>query len=135
MSRSPAAPSRRWSRACEEVGAATVLAAFLIAAVVAALSAGALLGSAVIARHRAAAAADLAALSAAAALPAGRETACATAASVAGSMASTVVRCDVDGLDVIVTAEAAMRFGATVMGAATAAARAGPQDAQGFTAP
>ncbi len=112
-----------------------MLAAFLIAAVVAVVTGGAVLGSTVVARHRAAAAADLAALSAAAALPSGRMTACATAASVARSMASTVVACDVDGLDVLVTAEAVPGFGAALVGPATAAARAGPLDAPGFTAP
>ncbi|MEH3141465.1 MAG: flp pilus-assembly TadE/G-like family protein [Mycobacterium kyogaense] len=135
MSRSPPARSRRWSRARDDAGAATILAAFLIAAVAAVVTGGALLGSAVVARHRATAAADLAALSAAAALPGGREVACATAASVARSMASTVIGCDVDGLDVLVTADVAPGFGAALVGSATAAARAGPVDAPGFTAP
>lgn len=89
---------------------------------------GALVGSAVVARHRAAAAADLAALAAAARLPAGPQTACAAAESVARSMSSTVARCDVDGLDVIVIAEAMPGFGAQWAGPATASARAGPVD-------
>ena len=119
----------------DDTGAASVLAAFLIAAVAAVMAGGALLGSAVVARHRAAAAADLAALGAAAALPSGRETACSTAVSVARSMASTVIGCDVDGLDVLVTAETAPGFGAALVGPATAAARAGPLGEPGFTSP
>lgn len=112
-----------------------MLAAFLIAAMAAVMAGGALLGSAVVARHRAAAAADLAALSAASALPGGREAACATATYVARSMAATVIGCDVDGLDVLVTAEAAPGFGGALVGPARAAARAGPRDEPGFTAP
>lgn len=99
------------------------------------MTAGALLGSVVVARHRAAAVADLAALGAAAALPGGSEVACATADSLARSMASTLTGCDVDGLDVLVTAEVTPGFGAALVGAATAAARAGPLDEPGFTAP
>lgn len=89
---------------------------------------GALVGSAVVARHRAAAAADLAALAAAAQLPAGPQAACSAAESVARSMASRVARCDVDGLDVVVIAEATPGVGARWVGPATASARAGPVD-------
>ncbi|TRW80117.1 flp pilus-assembly TadE/G-like family protein [Mycolicibacterium sp. 018/SC-01/001] len=134
-SRSRAAPCRRWSRARDDAGAASVLAAFLIAVVVTVMAGGAVLGSAVAARHRAAAAADLAALSGATALAAGRGTACAIATSVADAMASTVVRCEIDGLDVLVIAEAAPAFGVALVGRATAAARAGPLDTPGFTGP
>ncbi|MBX7448383.1 flp pilus-assembly TadE/G-like family protein [Mycolicibacterium sp. 3033] len=102
---------------------------------VAVIAGGAVLGSVVVARHRAAATADLAALSAAAALPGGGDAACATAASLARSMASTLVGCDVDGLDVLVTAEVAPSLGAAVVGVARATARAGPQDTAGFTSP
>ncbi|KMO79810.1 hypothetical protein MCHUDSM44219_02673 [Mycolicibacterium chubuense] len=87
---------------------------------------GALVGSVVVARHRASAAADLAALAAAAQLPAGPSAACSAAEAIARSMAATVARCDVDGVDVIVVAEAAPGFGARWTGAATASARAGP---------
>ncbi|BBX68036.1 hypothetical protein MPSYJ_14970 [Mycolicibacterium psychrotolerans] len=87
-----------------------------------------MVGSAVVARHRASAAADLAALAAAAQVPAGPQAACAAAESVARAMAATVASCDVDGLDVIVVARAAPGFGARVAGPATASARAGPAE-------
>jgi secretion/DNA translocation related TadE-like protein len=79
------------------------------------------LGSVVVARHRAQAAADLAALAGAAALPSGAAAACARAAAVAHQM-RVDVRCAVDGLDVLVTAEVGVAFA----GVARAAARAGP---------
>ena len=85
---------------------------------------GVLLGSAVVARHRAQSAADLAALAAAARLAAGPATACRQAHAVAGAMHATVRGCDIDQLDVIVTVAVAVsgRFGSE----AGAAARAGP---------
>jgi secretion/DNA translocation related TadE-like protein len=82
------------------------------------------LGSAVVARHRAQAAADLAALAAAARLPAGSETACAQATVVAREMRVDGIRCAVDDLDVIVTVEVRVAIGG--WGRARAAARAGP---------
>ena len=84
------------------------------------------LGSAVVARHRAQAAADLAALAAAARLAAGPETACAQAKVVAREMRTSTAGCAVDDLDVVVTVEA--RLGVGGWGSARAAARAGPAD-------
>lgn len=84
--------------------------------------AGAYLGSVVVARHRAQAAADLAALAAAARLPSGAAAACARAAAVAHAMRADVALCEVDELDVVVT----VRMGVPLEGAARAAARAGP---------
>ncbi len=80
------------------------------------------LGAAVVARHRAQAAADLAALAAAARVPAGAESACAQAAAVARAMRAGVAGCTLDDLDVVVTIEA----GVGRWGTARAAARAGP---------
>jgi len=80
------------------------------------------LGAAVIARHRAQTAADLAALAAAARVPAGAEAACAQAAAVARAMRIGVAGCTLEDLDVVVTIEA----GVGRWGAARAAARAGP---------
>lgn len=77
------------------------------------------LGSAVIARHRAQAAADLAALAAAARLPEGTQAACGKALQIANAMRVGVVDCAVDDLDVVITIQA---------GPARAAARAGPVD-------
>ena len=85
---------------------------------------GAYLGAAVVARHRAQAAADLAALAAAAGLPAGPQTACAQANAVARAMRVSTAGCAVDDLDVVVTVEASLAIGG--WGNARAAARAGP---------
>jgi secretion/DNA translocation related TadE-like protein len=75
------------------------------------------LGSAVVARHRAQAAADLSALAAAAALPGGVDAACGQAAVIADAMNAVVAHCAVDELDVVITIQ---------VGRANAAARAGP---------
>ncbi len=80
---------------------------------------GSYIGSAVISRHRAQAAADLAALAAAARLPAGSEAACGQASVIAQAMGVVVVDCVLDELDVVVTIRA---------GPARAAARAGPAE-------
>ena len=94
----------------------------MIAVLLTATGAGAYLGSVVVARHRAQAVADLAALAAAARLSSGAQTACASAAVVARRMRVDDIGCVVDGLDVIITARVPVAFG----GAASAAARAGP---------
>jgi secretion/DNA translocation related TadE-like protein len=80
------------------------------------------LASVVVARHRAQAAADSAALAAAARLPDGAEAACGQAAAIAGAMRVRVADCAIDDLDVVVTIE---------VGPARAAARAGPADGPG----
>ncbi|MCK8643525.1 pilus assembly protein TadG-related protein [Mycobacterium colombiense] len=102
-----------------------MVAAWMIVVLLTAAGAGAYLGSAVVARHRAQAVADLAALAAAARLASGADAACARAAGVARQMRVDDIGCAVDGLDVIVTARVAVAFG----GAARAAARAGPASA------
>ncbi len=98
----------------------------MIAAVSAMTVGGAHLGAAVIARHRAQAAADLAALAGAAYVPAGTDAACAQASVLARSMGATAVECAVDGLDILVTLEAPTTLGLSWMGPARAIARAGP---------
>ena len=82
------------------------------------------LGAAVVARHQAQAAADLAALAAAARLPAGQESACARAGAVARAMRARTADCAVEDLDVVLTVEVALAVGR--WGSARAAARAGP---------
>lgn len=82
------------------------------------------LGAAVVARHRAQAAADLAALAAAARVPAGAEAACAQATTLARAMRVGIAGCAVDDLDVVITVEVAMPGGR--WGNAQAGARAGP---------
>ena len=103
---------------------ATVLAVALIAVILALGMAGVWLGAAVVARHRAQSAADLAALAAAARLPAGQAVACREAMAVAAAMRAMMRACDVERLDVVVavTTQADVRL----MGQASAAARAGP---------
>ena len=112
---------RRPSRSGDR-GSATVVAAAMVAVLLCITGAGAYLGSVVVARHRAQAAADLAALAAAARLPSGVAAACARAAAVAHAMRVDDAQCDVDGLDVVVTAQVVVAFA----GAARAVARAGP---------
>jgi secretion/DNA translocation related TadE-like protein len=82
------------------------------------------LGAAVVARHRAQAAADLAALAAAARLPAGAETACAQGDAVARAMHAGTAGCVIDDLDVVITIEVSTAGGR--WGTARAVARAGP---------
>ena len=84
------------------------------------------LGSAVIARHQAQAAADMAALAAAGVMPAGLTAACDKAAAVARAMSTAVTGCTADALDVVVTVDAHMPLAAWDIGAARAVARAGP---------
>ncbi len=91
------------------------------------------LGAATHARHRAAAAADLAAFGAATRLGHGAEHACATAALVVGRMAADLRSCHVRGWDVLVTVEVTAGLPLSHLvgaGAATARARAGPVEAR-----
>ncbi|WP_369828036.1 Rv3654c family TadE-like protein [Mycobacterium sp. 852002-51163_SCH5372311] len=94
----------------------------MVAVLLSVTGAGAYLGSVVVARHRAQAAADLAALAGAARLPSGVAAACDLATAVALAMRVDDAVCRVDGLDVVVTVRVAVAFA----GAAQAAARAGP---------
>lgn len=104
-------------------GAATVWAAMATTALCAAFAVILAMGQAVVARHRAGSAADLAALAAAGHALRGPEAACARAAEVAGAQGAEVVRCAVVGEIVDVTARAA--FGPY---APTVRSRAGPPD-------
>jgi secretion/DNA translocation related TadE-like protein len=94
----------------------------MVAVLLCVTGAGAYVGSAVVARHRAQAAADLAALAAAARMPAGVSAACTRATAVARQMLADGVQCEADDLDVVVTVQVAVVFA----GWARAAARAGP---------
>ncbi|KCI84958.1 Rv3654c family TadE-like protein [Mycobacterium tuberculosis] len=93
-----------------------MLAVAMVAVLLCVTGAGAYLGSAVVARHRAQAAADLASLAAAARLPSGLAAACARATLVARAMRVEHAQCRVVDLDVVVA----------FAGVATATARAGP---------
>jgi secretion/DNA translocation related TadE-like protein len=90
---------------------------------------GVALGSAVAARHRAQAAADLAALAATGRLAHGADAACAHATAVAQAMDAAVSRCVVDDLDVVVAVDVGVALGRFALGPARAQARAGPGDA------
>jgi secretion/DNA translocation related TadE-like protein len=114
--------SLRSSRLCDDRGSATLVAVAMMAVLMAVTVGGFYIGSAVIARHRAQAAADLAALAAAARLPGGSGAACREASMIADAMRVVVADCLADGLDMVVTIDA---------GPARAAARAGPAEGQG----
>ena len=85
---------------------------------------GVRVGSAVIARHRAQAAADLAALAAAARLPSGPAAACQAALDVTAAMGAELAGCAVEELDVVVGV--VVDVGGWIGGQAHASARAGP---------
>jgi secretion/DNA translocation related TadE-like protein len=101
-----------------------VIAAAMVVVLLTVTAGVAYLGVAVVARHRAQAAADLAALAAAARVPAGAEAACAQAHAVARVMRAGTTRCVVEDLDVVITIEVSAAGGR--WGTARAAARAGP---------
>lgn len=100
----------------------------MIAILLAFTGGAAYLGSAVIARHRAQAAADLAALAAAGAVVSGPDAACARAKQVASAMGTTVGACRVEGLDVVLDVQRTVNLGRWAVGPARAAARAGPAE-------
>jgi secretion/DNA translocation related TadE-like protein len=122
------------SRVSEESGAATVLAAFLVAALVALCMVAVLVGAVVIARHRAQSAADLSALAGARHVASGPQVACRVANSIGSAMGATVAGCEVDHLDVVVTCAVGV-IGAGLIGGsgaqARAVARAGPVAGRG----
>jgi secretion/DNA translocation related TadE-like protein len=118
--------SPRRSPALDDRGSASVIAVAMIGVLVTLTAALMYIGCAVAARHRAQSAADLAALAAAGRLPLGTDAACAHASAVARAMRSTVTRCEVDGLDVVVTVDVTVELGRFGLGAARGMARAGP---------
>jgi secretion/DNA translocation related TadE-like protein len=100
----------------------------MMAVVVAIATGGVYVGSAVVARHRAQAVADLAALAAAGHLTDGIGAACTRASALARAMRTAVAGCVVEDLDVIVTVDASVSLGRMGFGPARATARAGPAD-------
>jgi secretion/DNA translocation related TadE-like protein len=83
-------------------------------------------GGVVVARHRAQAAADLAALAAAAELWNGAEAGCAAAESLGRRMAAHLARCEIDGWDAVITVEEKVPLGPFGTRSIRAVARAGP---------
>ena len=114
------------SRPRSDRGSASIAAAWMMVVLLAATFVAMQLGSAVIARHRAQAAADMAALAAAGFMPAGLAAACDKAAAVARAMGTAVTACTADALDVLVTVDAPVPAAPWGMGSARAVARAGP---------
>ncbi|WP_412099599.1 Rv3654c family TadE-like protein [Corynebacterium aurimucosum] len=108
---------RSWAQILAgEEGYATVVTAGIIAAVTSLLLAVAAVGSAVVARHEAQVAANLAAISGAWEVAKGRD-ACTKATEIAALNGAELDSCDVDGRDVEVTTQLRGR---------SAIARAGP---------
>lgn len=98
----------------------------MIAVVMVVTVAATQVGAAVVARHRAQAAADLAALAAAAWLVGGPGAACEAAQTVVTAMRAQNSGCATDGLDVVVRVEIPVHVGRWGAGYARASARAGP---------
>lgn len=99
----------------------------MVVVLLAATGGAVMLGSAVIARHRAQAAADLSALAGAGQLTAGPDTACMQARRLAARMRAVEMRCAVEGLDIVVIVEVALPgWRPALVGPARATARAGP---------
>ncbi|WP_238421705.1 Rv3654c family TadE-like protein [Gordonia sp. 'Campus'] len=112
----------------DESGNATILGAFGIAALAAVLVLVIYVGGAVLARHRAQSAADLAALAAAIEHAGGGADPCRNARDLAGMQRppAELVGCRIDGEDVVVTVRIPVDLGGFGIRAATAQARAGP---------
>ncbi|GDY30744.1 Rv3654c family TadE-like protein [Gandjariella thermophila] len=109
-------------------GSATVWVVAVIAAVLVVTTAGVYLGAAVVTRHRAAAAADLAALGAAVDGVSGESPACERAAWVAERMGTALVSCHLDGWDALVEVTSRPPEPLARFGTARARARAGPAE-------
>ena len=125
--RSDATPDRDVPRRrTDDRGSATVVLLGVIGAVLVVTISGLLLASAVLASHRARAAADLAALAAAGVLMRGEpaSAACSLAAQVAAANHAQVLQCVASGSEVRLVA--AVPAGVKGVGVATARSRAGP---------
>ena len=112
-------------RLADDRGSASVMAVSLVFVILLLSLGTAQVGSAVVARHRAQAAADLAALTGAIALPDGQSHACDQAREVAGRMGSRMTSCAVDELDVVVVVDSPVGLVLRDR-TARATARAGP---------
>lgn len=115
----------RGGRARDDRGAATVWAAAGVSCLMAVSLFLLAVGTATVARHRAAAAADLAALAAAAHRPGGPG-GCRAARLVAERMGAEVVSCRFHGADALVTLTVVPPAPLAGLGRATGRARAGP---------
>lgn len=109
----------------DDRGVGTVFAAFALLVLLALASAGIEIGGAVTARHRAQAAADLAALAAAGQSVLGGD-GCAEARRFADRNGAHLVECALEGEDALVEVSVALPLGVFGLGPAVALARAGP---------
>lgn len=107
-------------------GAATVWAATAAALLLAVTALLLDVGSAVVARHRAQAAADLAALAAAGDPVEGERVACAAAERVVGGMDGRLAACALDGWNALVEVRVERSWSLLTRSTATARAHAGP---------
>ena len=114
---------------------ATVFAAAGIAVIIGVLLFGLQLGAAITARHRASAAADLAALAAAGHAVWGAQVACGRAGHIATAMSATLAACELDGWEARVEVRAELSFSLLTDDAAVGRARAGPVPVTDPTAP
>jgi secretion/DNA translocation related TadE-like protein len=106
-------------------GSATVLAAVGAAGMLVVLAVGIQIAGATIARHRAEAAADLAALAGATEVRNGREAACGRAGRIASANGASVQNCEILDLDLRVTVRIVVSIG-PIGASATGRGRAGP---------
>ncbi|MDY6808843.1 hypothetical protein GIY30_20525 [Gordonia sp. HNM0687] len=117
----------RWG---DDRGFATLLGAFAIATIAAVAVAMLYVGGAVVARHRAQSAADLAALAAAQQHVLAAPEPCRAAEEIAQEqrVGARIERCAADGIDVVLTVAVPVRLGPFGVRDALASARAGPVD-------
>ena len=118
--------SRTATAADGDSGVATVWAAGVVTALVAMFVFGMHLAAATSGRHRAEAAADLAALAAASHALDGEQAACAYAARVVREMTARMVRCRIAGWEAFVETGVTPALTPSVAGEARGRARAGP---------
>lgn len=114
------------NQADHDRGSATIVAALASVLLISLLWLGMQLGLAIITRHRAEGAADLAALAAAAGAPQGQSQACAKAKWVTAKMGALLVSCRVQGWDAWVEVRTPSPAPLPPFGAADGRARAGP---------
>ncbi|WP_433577646.1 Rv3654c family TadE-like protein [Nocardia brasiliensis] len=120
-------PCPSWTRLRHgDQGAATVFSCLALAGLIAVTLLIGQVGVAVVTRHRAQAAADLAALAAAARLVEGLEVGCAEATEVARRMGARVRGCEVAEWDATVIVERNVPIGLLGVRVVRAVARAGP---------
>ncbi|WP_433600769.1 Rv3654c family TadE-like protein [Nocardia sp. CA-135953] len=111
-------------------GVATVFACLALAALIGATLLIAQVGAVVVARHRAQAAADLAALAAAGELARGADVGCAEAGEIARRIGARIQRCEVVQWDATVTVEGNVPMGLLGTRTVRAVARAGPVEVE-----